>query len=543
MAEKYLNLSGLQAFYDKLKTTAFIDSALDTTSTKPVQNAVVSQAIGAQGVDIETLKTASSNWDKISGVSALSGIKAYKTITVNTTAITANNSGANITLTGGGNIAFTADATNRKITISARDTNKIADMSDNSTYFSSTSALYALSATSATNAANITNTAIKVASATSATQADKLKTARNIAASGDVEWSVSFNGTTGVTGNATIKSVPWAAISSHRATVISSNSASDTKFATPKAVNDAITAALNTKASFKGPESSLTDFTTPYDKTAIYLVGPTGTGADKYKEYVVTGTAGTTADFLQIGDTSTDLSDYLKTTAFNNWTTSNASTFSGKASSAVSAENAGKLGGTGASTIITSAKAGSAASAWITTNGGITGIKSFNTINASSGTGTVTAITAGSSGASWNLKVAGVMSITADTATNTITLSSRDNNSTAFIPSGQKISGIYGTTTGEYFLSALKLNAGSNITFTSASNSQLTINATQPSVGNGTIKITTGASPASGQFTVNQSTATTITLGSMALAQTSSYMATGSMVPYTSAEVVTGITW
>lgn len=543
MAEKYLNLSGLQAFYDKLKTTAFIDSALDTTSTKPVQNAVVSQAIGAQGVDIETLKTASSNWDKISGVSALSGIKAYKTITVNSTAINANNSGSNITLTGGGNIAFTADATNRKITISAKDTNKIADMTDNSTYFSSTSALYALSATSATNAANITNTAIKVASATSATQADKLKTARNIAASGDVEWTVSFNGSTGVTGNAAIKSVPWSAISSHRATVISLNSTSDTKFATPKAVNDAITAALNTKASFKGPETSLTAFTTPYDKTAIYLVGPTGTGADKYKEYVVTGTAGTTADFLQIGDTSTDLADYLKTSAFTAWSGSNTSEFKGSAASAVSAKNSINLSGVAGSAIINSAKAGSAASAWIYNNGGITGIKSFNTINASSGTGTVTAITAGSSGASWNLKVAGVMSITADTATNTITLSSRDINSTAYIPNNQKISGIYGTTTGQYFLSALKLNAGSNITFTSASDSQLTIAATQPTVNNKTIKITTGASPATGQFTLNQTSDKTITLGSMALAQTSSYMATGSLIPYTSAEVVNGITW
>ena len=42
---------------------------------------------------------------------------------------------------------------------------------------------------------------------------------------------------------------------------------------------------------------------------------------------------------------------------------------------------------------------------------------------------------------------------------------------------------------------------------------------------------------------LNQSNDKTITLGSMALAQTSSYMATGSMVPYTSAEVTAGITW
>lgn len=85
--------------------------------------------------------------------------------------------------------------------------------------------------------------------------------------------------------------------------------------------------------------------------------------------------------------------------------------------------------------------------------------------------------------------------------------------------------------------------AGNNIDFVSGANT-LTISAVTPATpGNGTIKITTGASPATGQFTVNQSTASTITLGSMALAQTSSYMATGSMVPYTSAEVIAGITW
>lgn len=193
---------------------------------------------------------------------------------------------------------------------------------------------------------------------------------------------------------------------------------------------------------------------------------------------------------------------------------------SGSAASAINAGNSLKLSGTDGSAVIGSAQSGYKA---LTALSALSGIKTFNTINASSGTGTVTAITAGSSGASWNLKVAGVMSITADTATNTITLSSRDNNSTAYIPSGQKISGIDGTTTGQYFLSALKLNAGDNITFTSASTTQLTINATQPTVGNGTITINTGSTTSTGTFTTNQNTNTTITLGSMALTQTGTY--------------------
>lgn len=60
---------------------------------------------------------------------------------------------------------------------------------------------------------------------------------------------------------------------------------------------------------------------------------------------------------------------------------------------------------------------------------------------------------------------------------NDIYISAKNDNSTAYIPSGFQISGINGTTTGVYYLSALKLNAGTNIGFTSASNSQITITA------------------------------------------------------------------
>lgn len=908
---------------------------------------------------------------------------ASKAATLTNTAIKVNSSISADYATNAGSASSAATLTNTAIKVS-----------------SATSADYATLAGSATNAANLTNTAITVKYsqtanyANSAGSASKLTAARNIAASGDVTWSVSFNGAAGVTGNATVNNVPWKAISAHTGTV---NSSTTNKFTTPKAVYDFVTASIVTKAAFIGPETSLDNFTTPYDKTAIYLVGPVGTGTDKYNEYVVTGTAGTTADFLLIGDTSTDLSDYHKTADFNTWTAArfdgnsakwaksatsatNAANLTNKnikVSSATSADyatNAGSasyatsagaapfishdhnykisagttafnvssniqlsagtniglvsagtnvigitakdttpnnktititsgaspatgsftlnqnsdktitlgtmafkasgdfsttshnhnyklsgagtaldvsaginlkpngniaistaantinisakdttytslngvnsteynaltgvsgvksiknyaaisaasgstskgsfapansadtftliagnnidfisgansltissktytlptvnnktitittgaspatsqtftlnqssdktislgtmafkasgdfaladhnhnmtalngtanffsgttaapsalsaltakyavsagaapfiahdhgytlsgngtavnvsagvnfkpsgsniqffvsgndiyisgknttgtdtnvtqsltgansafrillkktanntdetsnvvydgdftynpssnllsvvsasatnlrgvtvsastgnlltaygssakfdnisgtnLNGTSISNIIGSAQSGNKA---LTALSALSGIKSFNVINASSGTGTVTAITADSSGASWNLKVAGVMSITADTATNTITLSSRDNNSTAYIPSGQKISGIYGSTTGQYFLSALKLNAGDNITFTSASNSQITINATQPTVGNGTITINTGSTTATGTFTTNQNTNTTITLGSMALTQTGTY--------------------
>lgn len=60
---------------------------------------------------------------------------------------------------------------------------------------------------------------------------------------------------------------------------------------------------------------------------------------------------------------------------------------------------------------------------------------------------------------------------------NDIYISAKNDNSTAYIPSGFQVSAINGTTTGVYYLSALKLNAGTNIGFTSASNSQITITA------------------------------------------------------------------
>lgn len=92
MAEKYLDLSGLQAFYDKLKTTAFVDSALDVNSTKPVQNRIVTNSLGILQTDLTTLKNASGTWDAkqdaiedLDGIrnSAKSGWSAWSAVTVN----------------------------------------------------------------------------------------------------------------------------------------------------------------------------------------------------------------------------------------------------------------------------------------------------------------------------------------------------------------------------------------------------------------------------------------------------------------------------
>lgn len=553
MAEKYLNLSGLQAFYDKLKTTAFIDSALSIESTKPLQNKIVAQHFGEHETDLTTLKNASGTWndkqDKITDLdsirnSAKSGWSAWSAVT--------ENSGT-----------------------WATDTNIIAAMTDVATYFNGTSALSALtaksalSAGSASKAAALSNTAYKVASATSATKADTWTNARTIAASGDVTWSITTSGSSNVTGNATINSipssaissVPWSAIDDYAAAV---DTTTTDKFTTPKAVNDAITAAMTTKAAFKGPYSARSAIpSTELDKLSIYLIGPSGSGVDKYEEWVLTGT--TTAQMLQIGDTSTNLSDYLKTTTFNSWSGGSNSKFNGsasKAGTATSADNASRLGGVTATTVTGNAASGAAASAWIIAHSGDYASASHDHAYTLSGAGTALNISAGI-----NLKPNGNIAIT--TAANTINISAKDTTYTSLnaINTSQyaaltAVSGLTGvknygtiaaksgtTSKGTFTPSTsadtFNIIAGNNIDFVSGANS-LTISAKTysiPTVNNSTIKITTGASPATGQFTLNQSSTSTITLGSMALKASSDYIAVGSMVPYTSAEVTAGITW
>lgn len=56
---------------------------------------------------------------------------------------------------------------------------------------------------------------------------------------------------------------------------------------------------------------SLSDVTSPASNV-LYLIGPTGSGSDKYEEYVYSNST-----FVKIGDTSIDLSGYVTTQALN----------------------------------------------------------------------------------------------------------------------------------------------------------------------------------------------------------------------------------
>lgn len=59
---------------------------------------------------------------------------------------------------------------------------------------------------------------------------------------------------------------------------------------------------------------STSEVTSP-QSNILYLIGPTGTGSDKYEEYVYD--SGQQTPWVKIGDTSIDLSGYVTTNALN----------------------------------------------------------------------------------------------------------------------------------------------------------------------------------------------------------------------------------
>lgn len=184
----------------------------------------------------------------------------------------------------------------------------------------------------------------------------------------------------------------------------------------------------------------------------------------------------------------TNFSTYFNGTSANSALTSKSALSAGSAKNAATASYATSAGaapvashqfsshtnfstyfnGTSANSALTSK---AALSAGYATSAGAAPVASHNHNYKLSGNGTAVNVSAGV-----NFKPSG-SNVQFFVSGNDIYISAKDTNSTAYIPSGFKVSAINGTTTGEYFLSALKLNAGTNIGFTSASNSQITISA------------------------------------------------------------------
>lgn len=60
-----------------------------------------------------------------------------------------------------------------------------------------------------------------------------------------------------------------------------------------------------------------TSAVTEPSNNVLYLIGPTGSGADKYEEYVYDATKPVAERWVKIGDTSIDMSGYVTTQALN----------------------------------------------------------------------------------------------------------------------------------------------------------------------------------------------------------------------------------
>ena len=90
-------------------------------------------------------------------------------------------------------------------------------------------------------------------------------------------------------------------------TDIASDATSDAKTASPKAVKEYVSARLAELDLFKYEVYGSTSAVTSPSPTVLYLIGPTGTGSDKYEEYIYSSNDG----FVKIGDTTIDLSNKL----------------------------------------------------------------------------------------------------------------------------------------------------------------------------------------------------------------------------------------
>lgn len=421
---KYVNLSGLQAFYDELKKNTSADMAFDINSEHPISNKTISTYISMNEGNVNALSgaalsgSAASAWINAFTVAGIPSITATAISGQNVTADNLTSTSATITAISSTNISGdNVTATSISASTAQGESAKFDNISSTnltSTNISSTAIsatnLIALTASGTSaiftgiSAQSITGNLVGTADA-----AKKLATAQNIAATGDANLSdISFDGSQGVTGKIQITNVPWTAMGSVIAAGV--DSTTTTGFVTPKEVSDAIASAMTEKAAFKGPYTTLNDVpTSAYDTLSIYLIGPSGTGADQYEEYVITAAKPwTTTSFLKIGDTSTDLSDYLKTSDFNSWSGTETSIFSGTSRSANSAgsasiaqyaQNVGE-GSTAqnATNVITSATAGSAAYDWVTTHAKqtITGVTTANGKNTTIGL-TTTMSTSGTS--------------------------------------------------------------------------------------------------------------------------------------------------
>lgn len=130
---KFLDINGVSTFLDQLKNVfvkkSDIDTALSSTSTDPVQNKVVYSALNnkvdkVSGKQLSTNDYTTTEKNKLAGIATGAEVNqnAYSNIKVGTSTIAADAKTDTLEIAAGSNITLSADTTNDKITISAKDT-------------------------------------------------------------------------------------------------------------------------------------------------------------------------------------------------------------------------------------------------------------------------------------------------------------------------------------------------------------------------------------------------------------------------------------
>lgn len=147
-----------------------------------------------------------------------------------------------------------------------------------------------------------------------AASADKLSNARKISATGDVEWSVTFDGSSSVSGEATIKHVPESAISKVEWNAISGltgtiSTSSTTGFAAPSDVANAIANAISNVYKFQGTCDASALPTTNVAAGDVWNLSSSGKINEGSTEY---------EDTVQIGDNVAFVVD-IKETGAGHW--------------------------------------------------------------------------------------------------------------------------------------------------------------------------------------------------------------------------------
>ena len=568
--KKYLDLNGLQSFYDKLKNKlnsgdyAYADSAFSLDSEKPIQNKIISQYIAMNSQNFGELSSyatsgyAASAWvqehfdgyldndwtysddqktisealnnlnSRLESVeTSISDIEPSIPIDISFNTLTAFS--AYITATSSTNIS------SNNVTANNLSSTNLTALTANGN-----SAKYTNISSTNLTSENITTTGISATTITGnlsglAGSATKLSTDRDISITGnEIAWTVNFDGSQNVAASGQIKKIEnWSAIEHFTANSASTN---NTGIMTPDqiqaAIQNKVDIAIGGVYQIQG-NASWEEITSAGSSAQhngyVYNITGTTTTADKDihgnevhpGDNVVYVSADGGWDVLA---NTMEMTAKLDTTAFNAWSSSTSSNFSGISNSSITVTD--YVGNQTVSNVIGSANSGLNAYNWLTANSKNI-VSSVTTATGYNVTLTTTTTTA-TSGSSVEFKADGYK--TTFTTGDYISGTSADSNHTFnynltdtavnYLEQGHSAWSAVSSLINGDELSAKIVKASSGFSGVNISGETYT-----STIDNLISSAISGAD------------------ASVWISNTANYYYSGNFIPYTTAEVVTGINW